>query len=145
MDAVSKGHPIVVYAGFHVGMLNTLGLKELGLWERPEEPPPGVFLHLDGEGKPTGVATEIWDLLPPFTAEESRAALKEQVRDLFVANGVTTAHTIPFSAGDVTAIQDLQAEGEFPLRIRTYYHVPRIMSLDSFPGHRTSGPGSATT
>ena len=131
LDAISEQHPIIVFAGFHVGMLNTLGMKELGLGKRVDNPPRGVVINKDESGEPTGVVTEIWDLLPPFSAAETRDALRSQVVELFVSKGITSAYTIPFSSDDVRSIQDLQPAGQFPLRIRLYYHVPKLVSLNS--------------
>ncbi|MFQ5872363.1 MAG: amidohydrolase [Dehalococcoidia bacterium] len=131
LDAITERHPLLVFSGFHVAMLNTLGMKELGLWDRTDNPPRGVTINKDDSGAPTGVVTEIWDLLPAFSAEDTRDALKSKVKELFVSQGVTTAYTIPFSSDDIRSIQGLQAAGEFPLRIRLYYHVPHLVSLDS--------------
>ena len=131
LDAISTQHPIVLYSGFHVGMLNTMALKELDLWDDPANPPRGVFVHLEASGKPTGVVTEVWSLVPPFSAEETIEALRAQVTDLFVSRGVTTSHTIPFAPHDVRSIRELQARGEFPMRVSVFYHVPQMLSLDS--------------
>lgn len=129
LDAVSEHHPVAVLAGLHVGMLNTRALKALGLWDL-ERPPRSVTLHREASGAPTGVATEIWDLLPPFPIEETTEALRAKAAELFVANGVTSIHTIPYAAADVAADQALQQAGQLPLRLRLYYHVPHQVSLE---------------
>ena len=36
----------------------------------------------------------------------------------------------PYSSNDIRADLELQAEGALPLRIRMYYHVPQMISLD---------------
>jgi predicted amidohydrolase YtcJ len=130
LDAVSEQHPIVVFSSLHVGMLNTRALRELGLWERAADPPRGIVLHRDESGAPTGVVTEMWDLLPPFDASDVQAALREKARELFVAHGVTTIHNLPYSSHDLAAVQDLQAAGDLPLRLRFYVHAGRHMELD---------------
>lgn len=130
LDAISRDHPIVLFSGFHVAMLNTRALKELGLWEHPGRTPRGATVHRDASGAPTGVATEIWDMLPPYSAEQVRAAVKAHARDLFVAKGITSVHELPYSANDIRALQELDAAGELPLRVRFYYHVPHMISLD---------------
>ncbi|RIK44659.1 MAG: hypothetical protein DCC58_08005, partial [Chloroflexi bacterium] len=122
LDAVSDQHPIVVLSSLHVGMLNTLALKELGLWDG--EPAMGIVLHRAEDGTPTGVVTEIWDLLPGFTVEQVRAAIRAKARDLFTAHGITTIHNLPYTGDDIFAVQDLQATGELPIRLRMHYHVP---------------------
>jgi predicted amidohydrolase YtcJ len=69
------------------------------------------------------VATEIWDRLPTLPAEQVKDAIRRKVRELFSANGVTSVHTIPSSAADVVADQELHAQGKLPLRLRLYHHV----------------------
>ncbi len=129
LDAVSRVHPIVVYSSIHVGMLNTLALQELGFWEQSAEPPMGIVVHRDAEGWPTGVVTEMWDLLPAFSVADTTAALREKAHELFVVNGVTTIHNLPYAASDLVAVQDLQAAGELPLRLRYFVHAGRHMDL----------------
>jgi predicted amidohydrolase YtcJ len=129
LDAISEDHPIMVYSSLHVNMLNTRALKELGLWDR--EPPKGVVVHRAEDGTPTGAVTEVWDLVPPFTVEEVKTAIREQGEELFLSKGITTIHNLPYSAEDILAVQELQAAGELPIRFRNYYHVPHQIDLDS--------------
>ena len=128
LDAISTEHPIVFYSSLHVTMLNTRALVELGLWDR--EPPRGVVLHRAEDGTPTGVVTEVWDLVPGFTVEEVMAAIRARGTALFLSRGVTTIHDLPYSAEDVRALQALQATGELPIRFRIYYHVPHQIDLE---------------
>ncbi|HJS74726.1 MAG TPA: amidohydrolase family protein, partial [Vicinamibacteria bacterium] len=129
LDAITTEHPLVLFSGLHVAMLNTRGLKELGLWAR--EPPRGVRVLREAGGQPSGVATEVWDLLPGYPLAEVRQAVRAHAKEIFISKGTTSLSTIPFSSDDVRANQELQAAGELPLRIRVYYHVPRVISLDS--------------
>jgi predicted amidohydrolase YtcJ len=59
-----------------------------------------------------------------------KVALRHHARELVTANGTTTIYSIPFSANDVRADIELQRSGEFPARIRMYYHVPHMTSLE---------------
>jgi hypothetical protein len=129
LDAVTTEHPLILFSGLHVAMLNTRGLQELGLWDR--EPPRGVRVLREPSGTPSGIATEVWDLLPGYPLEDVREAVRAHAKDIFISKGTTSLSTIPFSADDVRADQELQASGELPVRIRVYYHVPRVISLDS--------------
>ena len=129
LDAVSRQHPVVVFSSLHVGMLNTLALQALGLWDI-DEPPMGIVMHREEDGSPTGVVTEMWDLLPPFETADVKLALQAQAGDLFVANGVTTIHDLPYSAHDLVVVRDLQESGELPLRLRYFVHAGRHMELD---------------
>jgi len=129
LDAVTTEHPLILFSGLHVAMLNTRGLLELGLWDG--DPPRGVRVLRESSGKPSGIATEVWDLLPAYPLAGVREAVRAHAKEIFVSKGTTSLSTIPFSADDVRADQELQAKGELPLRIRVYYHVPRVISLDS--------------
>jgi len=131
LDAITTDHPLAFFSGLHVAMLNTQALKSLGLWDRAQSPARGVFIDLEPSGLPSGIATEVWDLLPDYSVEEVRVALQKHARDIFVSKGTTTIGTIPFSSNDLRADQMLQASGELPIRLRAYHHVPRSVSLSS--------------
>ena len=132
LDAVTKDHPLILYAGFHVGMVNTRGLKELGLWDSDDAAPRGALVHRDAGGNPTGIATEIWTLPPAYTVAEVEAALRAHASELFVAKGITSIQTLPLAGTDLLADQAVQASGELPIRLRAYYHVPHLLGLDEF-------------
>ena len=75
-----------MYAGFHVAILNTIGFHELGLWDAAtSKAPRGAVVHRGAAGLPTGVATEIWPMLPGYSVEEVRSAVKAHAHDLFTA------------------------------------------------------------
>jgi predicted amidohydrolase YtcJ len=131
LDAITTTHPLVVLSGFHVAMLNTRGLKELGLWERAGNPPRGITIHREESGAPNGIATEIWPMLPAFPKEMVKSAIREQLRDQFLAHGITSIHNLPFSADDMVAVQELQEAGELPMRLRFFYHIPHQIELDA--------------
>jgi predicted amidohydrolase YtcJ len=119
-------------------------LHELGLWDRAGNPPRGVFMGTEASGTPSGIATEIWDLLPDYTVEEVELALRNHAHDVFISKGTTTIGTIPYSANDLRANQALQARGELPIRLRAYHHVPRTVSLSSLiDAGLVSGMGSS--
>jgi hypothetical protein len=142
LDAISDRHPIVVFAGWHVAMMNTAAFKQLGLWDpaaaaalrwRDGRRRIGTDVARDSEGRPTGVATEIYDLLPQdiHTADEKREAIRTQAVHNFVAKGITSLTTLPFFHNDITIDQQLQAENALPLRLRCYYTVPLIVPFES--------------
>ena len=93
LDQITTRHPLLLYSGLHVAIFNTRGFQETGLWEG--KPPRGAFVHRDAAGVPTGVATEVWTLLPAQSVAEVRAALKAHARDLFLSKGITSISTLP--------------------------------------------------
>lgn len=128
LDAISMVHPIAIHSSLHVSMLNTLAIKELGLWDG--EPPKGTVVHRAEDGTPTGVMTEVWDMLPAFSREKATQAIRAKSHGLFIANGVTTIHNLPYSENDMLAVQDLQELNELPIRFRMYPQVGHQIDLD---------------
>jgi predicted amidohydrolase YtcJ len=142
LDALSTTHPIVILAGLHVAVLNTLAFKQLGLWTAQEVSQLrwkdgrrriGTDVARDQEGVPTGVVTEIYDLVSAkiSTHEETRNAIRTQAIPNFVAKGITSVLTMPFSSDDLVADQELQSEGSLPLRLRVHHIVPLVAPLES--------------
>lgn len=129
LDDVTQKHPLVVFSGRHVTMLNTKAIHTMGLWHADSTPPRGAIVHRDEAGIPTGTATELYYLLPSYSIEQVKAAIRQHVGPMFVANGTTSVYTVPYATSDITADLELQAAGELPLRIRMYYHVPQMISL----------------
>ena len=129
LDAVTEDHPLIVFSGRHVAMLNTKAILTMGLWDPDSTPPRGAIVHRDASGVPTGTATELYYLLPSYSIEQVKAATRKHVGPMFVANGTTSVYTVPYSTSDITADLELQAAGELPLRVRMYYHVPHMISL----------------
>jgi len=136
LDRISADEPLVVLAGLHVACVNSAALRGLRL---PARPPRGLTVHRDAAGQPTGVLTEVWDRLPTLPVDDVVTSLRHHVGPQFVANGVTTACTIPTSADDVRALHRLARDGELPLRVQYYVHVPRTASLEQVLGW---GPSS---
>ncbi|MBA2454264.1 MAG: amidohydrolase family protein, partial [Chloroflexia bacterium] len=128
LDAISEQHPIAIHSSLHVSMLNTLAIKELGLWDN--EPPRGTIVHYAEDGTPTGVMTEVWDLVPPFTRSQVTGAIREKAMELFISKGITTIHNLPYSEHDMLAVQDLHESNELPIRFRVYPHVGHQIDLD---------------
>jgi predicted amidohydrolase YtcJ len=138
LDAISPDRPLAVFAGLHVGMLNTAGLRELGLLDR--EPPRGSTLHRDPDGQPNGVVTEVFHLLPSWPATEIARALSRHHVDLLLAHGITTVSSIPFSQEELSAVQGLIRGGELGTRFRHYPAVPWAFSPDHLDRVRGSAP-----
>src|SRR5262249_32817824 len=131
LDKASEDHPIIIFSGRHISMLNTRALKEMGMWDAATaRPPRGTTIHRDPAGVPTGLATEVFYFLPDFSVDQMKAPMRHHPKELVTANGTTTIYSIPFSANDVRADIELQRSAELPVRIRMYYHVPHMTSLD---------------
>ena len=134
LDAVTEDHPLILYAGLHVAMINTRGLRELGLWDDDSNVPRGAILHRDDSGLPTGIATEVWPMPPAYSVDQVEASLRAHARDLYVSKGMTSISTLPLAGTDLVADQAVQASGDLPIRLRAYYHVPHLLTLEDFLG-----------
>jgi predicted amidohydrolase YtcJ len=134
LDAVTEDHPLILYAGFHVAMINTRGLRELGLWDDDSNVPRGAILHRGDSGLPTGIATEVWPMPPAYSVDQVEASLRAHAHDLYVSKGMTSISTLPLAGTDLIADQAVQASGDLPIRLRAYYHVPHLLTLEDFLG-----------
>lgn len=126
LDAAVPDHPAVVLSGLHVCTLNTRALETTGLLDGGS-PPRGASLELE-----TGRATELWDWLPlpRYGRAATAAAVRDLGRELFQARGVTSIGEIPFTTDGIHAFQELHKRHELPARLRLWYHVPRLASID---------------
>jgi predicted amidohydrolase YtcJ len=143
LDALSTEHPIMVFAGLHVVSLNSAAFKRLRLWDPAEaarltwrngRPRVGTIVHRDAASVPTGVATEIADLLyaaEAYPIAEVKAAIAIHARRLFVEKGITSVATVPSSGSNLVADQELRAAGELPVRLRFYPRVPMTTSVEA--------------
>ncbi|HEY7285448.1 MAG TPA: amidohydrolase family protein, partial [Vicinamibacterales bacterium] len=51
LDEVSQDHPVIIFSGRHISMLNTRALKEMGMWDAASaKPPTGTTIHRDASG-----------------------------------------------------------------------------------------------
>jgi len=143
MDAVSEQHPVILFSGLHVAMLNTAALKALKLWDRKEAESlkwrngalrTGSTIHRDAEDTPTGIVTEIADLYyeaKPFTIDEIKASIVKFADSIFVSKGITSIISIPKATYDIRAAQQLSAEDNLPMRMRYYIHTPLTIDMDA--------------
>jgi predicted amidohydrolase YtcJ len=138
LDEISPRRPLAVFAGLHVAMLNTAGLRELGLLSG--EAPPGSTLHRDPDGQPNGTVTEVFHLLPTWPVADVASALVHHHTDLLLAHGITTVSSIPFSVEEMQAVQQLIGSGRLTTRFRHYPVVPWALGPDDLSGLRACAP-----
>ena len=143
MDALSDKHPVILFSGLHVAMLNTMAMKELKLWDEKDAANLkwrngvkriGTTVHRDDKGVPSGVVTEIADLFydaHAFTVDEYKSAILKFTDPNFVAKGVTSVAAIPKGTYDIRAIQELNVEDKLPMRMRYYIHTPLTIDIDA--------------
>ncbi len=141
LDAISTVHPIIILGGMHGWSMNSLAFSRLGLFDplqadslrwRDGRRRMGSDVARDADGKPTGMVTETFDLLPEnaHSFEEKCEAIRTQIVPQFVAKGITSTSTIPLFDDDVRVCQRLYSEGALPMRVKTYPVVPFKMGLE---------------
>jgi predicted amidohydrolase YtcJ len=128
LDAAAPHHPVAVRWSMHKFQLNSVALQISGITRRTVAP-PGIRIHRESSGEPSGLIEEGWDLLewsPPLQAA-LRPALQETLTELFLRNGVTSVHEVVASAAGMRAYQELAATAT----------IPRMgLALTARPGHQ---------
>jgi predicted amidohydrolase YtcJ len=139
LDRVSTTVPIQLACGGHTSVLNSRALElanverflngAAGLWGSP-------VVHLDEHGEPTGVVSEIDQLLPvpPMSKSELRQNLVTTYADMFTAYGVTLFGEMLSSLDNADIFDDLIGGGDLPARGVLYPMVPSAGPLDEVCG-----------
>ena len=128
LDDVSGDIPVLIrrVCG-HAAVANSRALELAGIDERTTDPPGGRIMR-DGAGRPTGLLFEeavslVRDVVPPFTADERKAFLKEAAREC-LSVGLVGVHEMGLSTNEVKLYRELYEAGELPFRITAYLDVP---------------------
>ncbi|GAB2963236.1 amidohydrolase [Amycolatopsis acidiphila] len=136
LDRVSRTVPIALRAGGHITVLNGAALEAAGI-DRDFRPPQHSItgkpaVQLDGHGDPSGVVTEMDNLLPfgRMDRGQLRDALEEGLSTLFTSNGVTTIGEISETVAGIGEMDALALDRRLPVRMRLYLWTPGTMSLD---------------
>jgi predicted amidohydrolase YtcJ len=94
LDPVSPSNPVALTDfGGHAMWVNSVALQLAGI-TRDTVPPPGGVIVKDAAGEPTGLLLEgarglVSAIIPPFTADDRRAAMLNAV-ELLNAEGITS-------------------------------------------------------
>lgn len=142
LDAITTDHPLVLFSSIHIASLNTPALMQLGFWTIEDEsrllwkdgtPRTGTMVGRDEDGLPTGVVTEMFDMVlddPGYTDAVRKDAYQRYAYDKFLGAGMTTVCNVSGDADHIRIEREMQQEGSLPLRFRTYYTVPAAIGLD---------------
>jgi hypothetical protein len=128
LDAATSEHPVAIRWSMHKCQLNHLALEISGI-TRKTIAPPGVRIHREASGEPSGLIEEGWDLLNwrPALRDALRPAIVETLTSLFLANGVTTVNEIVASPTGLSIYQELASTDT----------IPRMgLALTAAPGHQ---------
>ena len=131
LDEVAPNHPVSVnHRGGHTSWYNSAALRLAGVTRNTPDPEHGRFFR-DADGEPNGrVAERARDVFASvgqrkrYTPDELRERARQGMRHmsrLLTASGLTTVHHMYAEQDDLTAYQDVRADGE--LRHRAYLMV----------------------
>lgn len=126
VDQVAPNHPcFLIHYNAHIYLLNSKLMEQKGITKDTPDPPGGTIVKND-DGEATGVLLEnAINLVAPgfletgaglFTYEQSKEALRTAVND-GAKLGLTSMMDVLAGDAQVKAYQELEAEGDLPLRM----------------------------
>ncbi|HEV2215437.1 MAG TPA: amidohydrolase family protein, partial [Terracidiphilus sp.] len=120
LDAVTKGHPAFFErVDGHIAVANSAALAAAGITGRTKSPLGGA-IDLDANGKPTGIvrdtATGLVERVIPAPSEAMRRKGDQLAIADAIEHGVTSVQDFS-DWKDFLVYEDLEREGELPLRI----------------------------
>jgi hypothetical protein len=126
LDAISTEIPIVViHQSGHLGVLNSVALKKVGITAASKDPQGGVIRRKPGSQEPNGVLEEtayfgaVFSLVPKYAAEDVTNQLKRSLA-IYVANGFTTVQEGRAEGGNVKDLETAAKAGAFSVDIVAY-------------------------
>lgn len=132
LDEVAPDHPVVLMAGMHLNMLNSRALELSGITNDSPQPPHGHIWKDSETGEPTGLVGELFHILPipKWNYEQVKQGVKTVSQKLFIQQGVTTIHEIPYTPEILRIYQELISENDLQLRLRLYPVIQNQTDLD---------------
>ncbi|WP_134671766.1 amidohydrolase [Halorussus marinus] len=125
LDEAAPDNPVQVNSvGGHTGSIyNSAALDRAGIDRDTPDPEPPATIERDADGRPSGLVSEEAELplhesIPDETREDRRANVERAI-DRLLEWGVTTAHDAKTTPEDLRIYQDLDREGDLPLRLGT--------------------------
>lgn len=134
LDAVLPDHPVFVrQIGMHWGVLNTAGLRALGIAEDAPDPVGGA-LSRDEHGRLTGVVHEravfeIVDRGLPLRPMDERLAGLERYQGMMHAAGITSVGDALVWPQGVDLLQEARARDRLRLRVNMLLAYPAVDAL----------------
>ncbi|KJL26586.1 N-substituted formamide deformylase precursor [Microbacterium azadirachtae] len=119
LDRAAPRNPVLIRQSAHKLQANTEALRRAGMVHRAPRVGPGVVVHVDEEGVPTGLVEEGFHLFPApdVTEHQLDDMIVTELRTRFARAGVTTVYEIPVSVCGIAAYLRLARAGELPVRI----------------------------
>jgi predicted amidohydrolase YtcJ len=142
LDAVSPEHPVVlIHTSGHCVWTNSAALRAAGVTATTAAPFGGAIDH-DDAGEPTGILRDaasalVYDAMPKPSRDDRAAAVREAIAHAN-ALGLSGAHAMDVSRGELAALRALNDAGELTLRTRVFLSSAR---LEEWLGNERTGGG----
>jgi hypothetical protein len=123
LDEAAPDNPVQINSvGGHTGSIyNSAALELAGIDRDTPDPEPPATIERDEDGRPSGLVSEEAELplheAIPDETEADRRANVERAIDQLLEWGVTTAHDANTGPGDLRIYQELEREGDLPIRL----------------------------
>jgi predicted amidohydrolase YtcJ len=121
LDKATTDHPVLVRRGGHNDVLNTMGMKLVGVTRDTPTPPGGTIVR-DAEGNPTGWLIDSAKGMaerkfPPRSADQRIEELRLASLD-YAKHGITTVKDSFVQEDEVTLLQTARERGALSVRVR---------------------------
>ncbi len=128
IDEAVNDHPVIlIHRGYHIAVVNSLGLKMLGITEDTPSPPGGEYGRDPATGKLNGILYEnawfdLWGKEhSPLTIDE-RDFMRgvKAMCEMYVKAGITSINDPWILPSNLRALQEGVRRGEIPIRINMH-------------------------
>lgn len=128
LDKVSTTNPIVIsHASGHMGVVNTLALKELGIDKNTKDPEGGIIGREGNTLEPNGYLEEkafvnASTKIPQPKLEEI-LDLMDEAQNKYLENGITTAQDGFTREGEFQLLKMMNSAGRFKIDVTSYIDI----------------------
>lgn len=133
LDRISPDHPVMIgHASGHMGAVNTLALKALGIMADTPDPEGGRIGRLPGSREPSGYLEETAFTTLGAQIPSDPASAMENVKRaerVYLQNGITTIHDGLTKAPEWKLLQAMAGEGRFDADVVSYIDIRDNASL----------------
>jgi predicted amidohydrolase YtcJ len=124
LDRALPDHPVLLRWSAHDFLINRKAAEVSGITKETPNPEGGTIDHgADGEPEILRETATRLAKAPAPTYAEMREAIRQSLRDLFLAQGVTTVYEMPHAVEPVRIYQELRDSGELPVRLSISYFI----------------------
>ena len=124
LDRELPDHPVLLRWSAHDFLINRKAAEVSGITRDTPSPEGGTIDHgSDGEPEILRETATLLAKIPAPTYGEMREAIRQSLRDLFLAQGVTTVYEMPHAVEPVRIYQELRDSGELPVRLSISYFL----------------------